>query len=292
MVRRILVFLLALVVLGVVIGVVFRSRWRMPQAAHEVAQKATDSATTGKVKVALALSKRLSAYDISVDTHDGIVTLTGRVPSEIDRELAANVTKDTVGVSQVNNQLEVDPGVTPSDAGARESARVADLEIRADLQERLSSSEQLKGQNIQISVENRVVTLSGQVETPQQKTGAEQLARSVSNVSSVVNNLTVARPSAPQSEVPGVSENATKDRELSRQVLFALFSEREYFSDVGAIRAEGQNGMVTLAGTVASRAEKALAERIARDVSGVRSVNNQLTVATQPTPAPGRRSGK
>lgn len=292
MVRRILVFLLALVVLGVVIGIVFRSRWRMPQAAHEVAQTATDSATTGKVKVALALSKRLSAYDIKVDTHDGIVTLTGRVPSEIDRELAANVTTDTVGVSQVNNQLQVDPGVQPSDAGARESARVADLEIRADLQERLSSSEQLKGQNIQISVENRVVMLSGQVETPQQKTGAEQLARSVSNVSSVVNNLTVARPSAPQSEVPGVSENAIKDRELSRQVLFALFSEREYFSDVGAIRAEGQNGTVTLAGTVASRAEKALAERIARDVSGVRSVDNQLTVAPQPTTTPGRRTGK
>lgn len=291
MIRRIVIFLLALIVIGVIIGLVLWPRWRMPQTAHEVAQKAADSVTTGKVKAALALSKRLSAYDINVDTRDGQVTLTGQVPSEIDRELAANVAKDTTGVAQVSNQLQVQPGLKPSEAGARESDRVADLEIRANWQERLLASEQLKQQNIQATVQNRVITLSGQVETPQQKAGAEQLARSISNVSDVVNNLTVSNPTAPQTEVPGASATGSNDQELTRQVSFALFSERANFSNIGGIKAEARDSVVTLSGTVASKAESALAERIAQDVKGVQRVNNQLTVASGQSAGKVKRQG-
>ncbi len=86
-------------------------------------------------------------------------------------------------------------------------------------------------------------------------------------------------PSAPQTETPGVSGAAAKDQELAKQVSFALFSERNNFADIGAIRAESKDGRVTLEGTVASRAERALAERIARQVSGVQSINNLLIVS-------------
>ena len=49
--------------------------------------------------------------------------------------------------------------------------------------------------------------------------------------------------------------------------------------NVGAIKAESRNGDVTLSGTVNSRAERALAERVARGINGVSSVNNRLTVS-------------
>jgi osmotically-inducible protein OsmY len=279
MFRRLLILLILLAVVGA--GVYFYYfRPGVPQAAQNVLTQASDATTTGKVKSAFALSKRLSPYEINVDTRAGAVTLTGKVASEIDRELAESVAKDTTGVSQVTNQLIVEPGVQPSDASLRESARVADLEIQADLREKLAASEELRGQQIQVAVKDRVVTLNGQVETPAQKTGAEQVARAVSNVANVTNNLAVGNPAATQTAVPGVPEAAMKDKELTRQVSFALFNARDNFLNAGAIKAECRDAEVTLTGTVASRAERALAERIAREVVGVKSVNNQLTVST------------
>lgn len=248
----------------------------VPRAAGEVLQQASDATTTGKVASAFALSKRLSAYDIGVTTQAATVTLTGQVPSEIDKELAANVAQDTTGVKQVVNQILVEPTVKPSEASLRESGRIADLEIQADLRERLSASPELADKAIQVSVQNRTLTLTGQVETPAQKTGAEQLARSLSNVTVVNNQLSVSNPAAAQAEVPGVS---TKDAEISRQIGFVLFTERENFQDVGAIKVECQEGRVTLSGTVLSRAERALALRIAREVKGVAAIKNQLQVA-------------
>jgi len=249
------------------------------RTAQSVTQKASDTATTTKVKSAIGLSKRLSAYEIGAETRDGAVTLTGQVPSEIEKELAESVAKDTTGVKQVNNQIQVEPGVKRSDASSRESARVADLEIRADLRERLAASPELKGKDIQVNVQDRVVTLSGQVDTPQQKVGAEQLARAVSNVVNVVNNLAVGNPAAAQGETPGVPESVAKDRELAKQVSFALFNERDTFANVATIKTESRDGNITLSGSVVSRAERALAERIAHEVTGVRSVNNLLSVA-------------
>jgi osmotically-inducible protein OsmY len=239
-------------------------------------QSAGDIALTNQVKSAFALSKRLSAYEINIIAKDGVVTLTGQAPTEVDKQLAGSVAKDVPEVKSVDNQLQVNPGLKPSEASVREGMRVTDLEIRADLNEKLAASQGLQGQSVQANVQDRIVTLSGRVETPAQKTGAEQLARSVANVVDVVNRLEVSNPGAAQSE----SETGSKDKDLTNRVLFAFFKERENFADAGAIKAAGREGNVVLTGAVASRAERALAERIARDVDGVKNVSNQLSVAT------------
>ncbi len=41
----------------------------------------------------------------TVKTRNGVVTLTGRAPSEVEQYLAESVAKDTMGVKRVNNQL-------------------------------------------------------------------------------------------------------------------------------------------------------------------------------------------
>ncbi len=277
--RNTLILLLGLLALVAIVGVAWQLRISVPGSASEALREVTDATITGQVKTAFALSKRISAYEINVDTKDGVVTLKGQVPSEIDRELAGSVAKDTTGVNQVDNQLLVEPGLKPSDASLRESSRVADLEIHADLRERLAASKHLSGSEIQVSVKDRVVTLTGKTQTPQQRAGAEQLARSLPNVANVVNQLTVINPGAAQSETPGVSEQVSKDKELANQVSFALFIERDNFANVGAIKAESRNGEVTLSGTVTSRSERALAERVARGVNGVSGVSNRLAVS-------------
>jgi osmotically-inducible protein OsmY len=273
----ILIAILALVVLGAVF--VYGWRWQItvPDSARDVIRDVSDAGITAQVKAAFALSKRISAYEIGVETKGGVVTLTGQAPSEVDRELAGDVAKDTTGVKQVDNQIRVEPGLKPSDASLRENARVTDLEIHANLRERLAASEFLSGNEINVSVKDRVVTLAGRTQTPQQKTGVEQLARSIPNVANVVNQLTVTNPGAAQSET---SERESKDKELANQVLFALFNERDSFTNLGTIKVESRNGAVTLSGAVYSRAERALAERVARGVKGVSSVGNRLTVST------------
>jgi len=275
----ILIAILALVVLGAIF--VYGWRWQItvPNSASDVIRNVSDAGITAQVKAAFALSKRISAYEIGVETKNGVVTLTGQAPSEVDRQMAGDVAKDTTGVKQVDNQIRVEPGLKPSDASLRENARVTDLEIHANLRERLASSEFLSGNEINVSVKDRVVTLAGRTQTKQQKTGVEQLARSLSNVADVVNQLTVTNPGAAQAETPGVSERESKDKELANQVLFALFNERENFTNVGTIKVESRNGAVTLSGAVPSRAERALAERVARGVKGVSSVSNRLSVS-------------
>jgi len=278
--RTSLILLLGLLALVIVAGVAWRGQISVPDSARDMFREVSDATITGQVKTAFALSKRISAYEIGVDTKDGMVTLTGQAPSEIDRELAGAIAKDTTGVRQVDNQIRVEPGLKPSDASLRESSRVADLEIHADLRERLAASEHLSGSEIHVSVKDRVVTLTGRVQTPHQKTGVEQLARSLPNVANVANQLNVANPNAAQAETPGVSEQERKDKELANQISFALFIERDNFANVAAIEVENRNGAVTLSGAVASRAERALAERVARGVKGVSVVSNRLSIAS------------
>src|SRR5215471_18077770 len=78
---------------------------------HVVKETSQDAAVTAKVRTALSLSKRLSAFDINVETRHAEVTLTGQVPSKQIREQAGAIAQDTVGVKQVHNELALNPSV-------------------------------------------------------------------------------------------------------------------------------------------------------------------------------------
>jgi hyperosmotically inducible periplasmic protein len=71
--------------------------------------------------------------------------------------------------------------------------QVHDLEISAQVRSKLASDVGLSSvTNISINSTNGVVTLSGQVDSEDAKTKAENVARSVPKVVRVVNNLQVA----------------------------------------------------------------------------------------------------
>jgi hyperosmotically inducible protein len=69
-----------------------------------------DSVITTKVKTKL-LAKHMSTLDhVKVDTDaDGVVWLSGRVPTKDARDLAEMITRDTDGVRAVKNNIEVVP---------------------------------------------------------------------------------------------------------------------------------------------------------------------------------------
>jgi len=69
-----------------------------------------DAGITAKVNAGLAGDKDLSAIKINVDTHDGVVTLTGPVPSASAKDRANDIAKNVKDVKSVNNQLTVTAG--------------------------------------------------------------------------------------------------------------------------------------------------------------------------------------
>jgi len=77
-------------------------------AAHEVGKQVSDTWITSKVKTEIALAKGLEGSDISVDTNqNGVVTLTGTVPNEAERQRALAVTRAVTGVREVKDALTV-----------------------------------------------------------------------------------------------------------------------------------------------------------------------------------------
>ncbi len=65
-------------------------------------QRISDTWITTKVKSTLRYSSNVNAADISVSTKDGVVTLSGRVPSSAEHTMAIELTKSVRGVSHVD----------------------------------------------------------------------------------------------------------------------------------------------------------------------------------------------
>lgn len=269
--RKSIATIVVLIIVGGAGYYVYKNGWKKPQNLSSLFSSSADATTTRKVKTALGLSRRVAGFEIEVSTSDGVVTLTGQAPSEDVKSFAAEIARDTPGVKDVVNEIAVNPTAQPSIEGSR----VEDLEIKTSILEALTLSAELGGKHIEVKVENRIVTLGGTVETPAQRNGAEQTARAVSGVAGVTNNLAVTNPQAP-GEPPATSQpESTAD--LAKKVEFELFRTQAFDTTSMSIRADA--GTVTLSGTVRSRAEQLLAERIAQGVPGVKKVINELKPA-------------
>jgi hyperosmotically inducible protein len=278
---RKLVAVVLLIIIVLVGYYVYTHGWKKPDSFRALFTSTGDPETARKTKTALGLSKRLAGFDIRVSASDGVITLAGQVPSEDIKSLAGAIARDTPGVTDVKNEIAVDPGAQPS----TESVHVEDLEIRVAILEALAHSRELGGKNIDVKVENRTVTLTGTVETPTQRNGAEQTARAVDGVAGVTNEIAVTNPQAvtepPTPNLP--SPDTTTD--LAKRIQFELFQSEAFNTRTIQIKAEA--GTVSLSGSVRSRAEQLLAERIAQSVSGVKKVVNELKVTTGAAARPG-----
>ena len=79
---------------------------REPGALERMQDTASDVAVTTAVKTRLLANGNTSGLDISVDSSDGVVTLSGAVDSIAEKELAAAIAANTAGVSRVRNKID------------------------------------------------------------------------------------------------------------------------------------------------------------------------------------------
>ncbi len=72
-------------------------------------ESSSDWAITTKVKAAILSDSSVSgsARFVSVTTNNGVVTLTGNVPSQADAGRIVKITKNVEGVRSVDNQMNV-----------------------------------------------------------------------------------------------------------------------------------------------------------------------------------------
>ena len=83
-----------------------------------------DRALSASVRRALNESENVAgiARNIYIDSRNGLVTLTGSVPTEQDRQFIKNVVRNTTGVYTVNDQIQVvAPTVISAPTGATET---------------------------------------------------------------------------------------------------------------------------------------------------------------------------
>jgi osmotically-inducible protein OsmY len=80
---------------------------RTAQAADATRRAIEDGALTSKIKAKMALDDTVKALSLDVDTRAGVVTLTGTVRSDGERQRALALARETEGVTQVVDRLQL-----------------------------------------------------------------------------------------------------------------------------------------------------------------------------------------
>lgn len=76
-------------------------------AANETAKALADGTLTAKIKAKMGLDDHVKALDLNVDTRGTIVTVTGTVNTQAEKDRALQLARDTAGVTQVVDRITV-----------------------------------------------------------------------------------------------------------------------------------------------------------------------------------------
>jgi osmotically-inducible protein OsmY len=161
---------------------------------------AKDAWLTGKIEAAFLLNAHLNPLAIDTDVENGVVTLTGTVRDDIDRDLAVEVAKGLDGVVEVKSEIKLDRATAEKTIAERQASTtkrdfgswVDDATTTAAVKSKLIGNSNIVAAKIDVDTRDDVVTLSGEVRSGKEKELAQQIAENVSDVEDVKNNLVVA----------------------------------------------------------------------------------------------------
>jgi len=152
--------------------------------------QAKDAWIDGKVEASFALSRYLNPFTIDTEVKHGVVHLTGKVDSDIDRDLAGEIAQGIDGVEDVKNDLVIEAGSAKENTEARDFAtQFEDATTTARVKLALLANSNTKGLGIDVDTENGVVSLSGKVDSKEESQLAEQIASNAEGVDKVRNRL-------------------------------------------------------------------------------------------------------
>ena len=140
--------------------------------------------------------------------------------------------------------------------------------ITAKVKAALVDHDSIKSTDISVKTDQKVVTLSGFVESQAQAEEAVKVAKGVEGVTSVSDKLHVR--DSKESSVKGYAGDTAITSEVKAKLLADdIVPSRK-------VKVETTDGVVQLSGTVESQAQSDRAESIAKAIDGVKSVKNDL----------------
>ena len=175
-----------------------------------------------------------------------------------------------------------------------------DAGVTTKVKSKLAADDTVKAYQIDVDTREKVVTLSGNVDSAAAKDRAAELARQTTGVVDVVNNITVGTGSAAMpgeggaptaggegdAAMGGNAPDPEPDRSAGQtvddaQITAAVKTKLLGDSRVGGLKidVDTRNGVVYLTGdNMKSQAEIDQAIKLARETNGVKSVDSKLVV--------------
>lgn len=177
----------------------------------------------------------------------------------------------------------------------------SDPGITTAVKSKMAADDTVKSYRIDVDTKDRVVTLSGAVDTPQARERAVEIARTTEGVQDVVDRLTVTPGATPTTGIDdplqqGARETAREGQEKAREGADRAKDAMPDIDDAGItakvkskflgdtnvpglkIDVDTKAGVVTLTGTVPTAAEKQRAVELAKATDGVKSVVDRIKV--------------
>jgi osmotically-inducible protein OsmY len=213
----------------------------------------TDAQLKTDVMEALRWEPSVTASDISVAAHDGVVTLSGSVPYYAQKWAAEGATQRVEGVKAIAEGLEVNL----SGVHKRKDTDIAQAIVSALAWHVWVPS------TVQATVENGWVTLTGSVTWGFERSAAETAVRYLSGVKGVSNNISLKPTVQPNSVKDAIEKALKRDAEI----------------DAAHITVKADGSKVTLTGTISSWTERGQASSAAWNAPGVTEVENDLVVS-------------
>ncbi|MDR3661334.1 MAG: BON domain-containing protein [Mycobacterium sp.] len=212
-----------------------------------------DTALIEDVVEELKVDPAIESSRVAVTADNGVVTLTGTVPTYWQKVESAQAVWRVLGVRALADDIRVEvPGTHVRNDTDIAAAAAAVLRSHSDLPE-----------TIDATVRDGNVTLTGKVDWHFQRMAAVNAIKHIRGVTSVRNQIDL-------NEAPKVSD--VRDRIRMELV-------RTINQEVNNIDVETGDGTVTLSGTVRSESDAAAARHAAWAVPGVKSVKDLLHVS-------------
>ncbi len=222
-----------------------------------------DNRIESSAKKSYVFKTYLKDDDIKIESKNGAVTLTGTVSEEYHKSLAQETVSGLPGVKSVDNKLEV-KGEHP--------AENSDAWLTAKVKTMLLFHRSVSAMT-EVTTKDGIVTLQGDATSQAQKELTTEYAKDVEGVKDVNNAMTVSQTLKKTHQTTG---EKIDDASITAQVKMALLFHRTTSALHTTVKTK--HGVVTVSGKARFAPEKDLVTKLVKDIKGVKSVKNRMTI--------------
>ncbi len=218
--------------------------------------KNTDEFIKQEITDQLIWDARVDATDVIINVVDGVVQLSGAVPTHTAKIAAEKNAHRVADVVRVENLIEVKllPEIRMS----------IDIDITNMIENKFAWDDQIDATNIEVKTVNGAVTLTGTVNSYWEKSLAKNLALATKGVQHVENNLAI------------VSGKIFDDNDIEDDIKRAF--KRNVLIDANKIDVSVKNGIAHLTGKVPFYPMKEEAFNVAMMTAGILDVADDIII--------------